>query len=954
MTTRIPWMAIVAVAALAGPSPAQLPPDIFRTIPLISVLDADEDGSLSADEIERAPAAISTLDADGNGILTADELVPSTGGFGRGRPEGLLQRLPVMTVLDADRNGEISAGEIRSATAALVALDSDGSGTLATSEFAPAPGGRGRGGPGGGQGPPLASLPVMVALDRDASGEISAEELSDASRALRTLDADGDGVLRQGELAPSGGRGEAPPGRPARGPGGGQGGVRGPGGGQGGGPGGVRGPGRGPGGILAILPLVTSLDADRSGEIEANEIDSASDSLTSLDTDGSGNLTENELMPRFGRFGGAGGGPGGGGRGGPRGGGGFGGETAAELKQPDEVAREDGTATIPDRETFEELSYAGSEVMRDENLRGVQFVKFVITGAGSETPKLYFQNTKKYRAHPQFMRVVGVLGGGGPGGARTLRGAIVYRPLLTSPSGQPGLYTFEFQPRDSFPFETIQLSLELLEEHSPLLAGNLAYHARPGAMARYEQERDQYENAGLPVFTEAELFSDIAYLPLNLAEGFGRLRLMSLDERPGPRDVVLYKSLPNEMPRVAGIITGVRQTPLSHVNLRAVQDGVPNAYIHGAAEDARIAGLIGKYVHYKVDADGYEIREAAVAEVERHFEDLRPSEPQTPARDLSVRSIRPLSEVGFGDSSSVGVKAANVATLGTLGFPSGAVPEGFAVPFHFYDEFMRFNNLYAAATAMIDEPHFSTDTDERESRLKEFRRQVREGVMPDWMMAALSELQGRFPATQPIRLRSSTNNEDLPGFSGAGLYDSYTHHPDEGHIAKSVKQVYASLWNFRAFEERAFYRIDHAAAAMGILVHPNYSDERANGVAVSEDIVYQTGGLGRPRNYYVNTQVGEDLVTNPEGESIPEELLLGSGGPGNDRHIRNSNRAPDGEELLSTAQRNELRAFLRTIHDRFGELYGVSPDEQFAMEIEFKVTAEGQLAVKQARPWVFN
>ena len=30
------------------------------------------------------------------------------------------------------------------------------------------------------------------------------------------------------------------------------------------------------------------------------------------------------------------------------------------------------------------------------------------------------------------------------------------------------------------------------------------------------------------------------------------------------------------------MITGVRQTPLSHVNLRAIQDRVPNAYVAGA------------------------------------------------------------------------------------------------------------------------------------------------------------------------------------------------------------------------------------------------------------------------------------------------------------------------------------------------------------------------------------
>ena len=145
---------------------------------------------------------------------------------------------------------------------------------------------------------------------------------------------------------------------------------------------------------------------------------------------------------------------------------------------------------------------------------------------------------------------------------------------------------------------------------------------------------------------------------------------------------------------------------------------------------------------------------------------------------------------------------------------------------------MRHNGLYNKAGKMIEEPGFLTDTQQRVQALKRFRRKVKDGDTPEWMLDELKSLQDRFAPSQPIRLRSSTNNEDLPGFSGAGLYDSFTHHPDEGHLAKSVKQVYASLWNFRAFEEREFFRVDHLAAAMGVLVHPNYSGELANGVAV--------------------------------------------------------------------------------------------------------------------------
>ena len=93
-----------------------------------------------------------------------------------------------------------------------------------------------------------------------------------------------------------------------------------------------------------------------------------------------------------------------------------------------------------------------------------------------------------------------------------------------------------------------------------------------------------YDAAAFPVYFEDDLYADIGYLPLNPAASFGRLRLMDVQERPTPRDIVLYKTLPNEMPRVAGIITGVRQTPLSHVNLRAIQDQVPNAFISEAWE----------------------------------------------------------------------------------------------------------------------------------------------------------------------------------------------------------------------------------------------------------------------------------------------------------------------------------------------------------------------------------
>ena len=185
-------------------------------------------------------------------------------------------------------------------------------------------------------------------------------------------------------------------------------------------------------------------------------------------------------------------------------------------------------------------------------------------------------------------------------------------------------------------------------------------------------------------------------------------------------------------------------------------------------------------------------------------------------------------------------------------------------------------------------------------------------------------------------------------FNGAGLYDSYTQKEDEGHISKSVRQVWASLWNYRAWEEREFYRIDHLTSAMGILVHPNFKNEQANGVAVARNIFDPSW-----EGYYLNVQIGEDLVTNPEFDSVPEEMLVASLATAEYeiQYIRSSNQLPLGERVLTREQVLDLVEKMRQLNNRFKSLYS-SSDPDFAMEIEFKITEAGDLIIKQARPWV--
>ena len=598
------------------------------------------------------------------------------------------------------------------------------------------------------------------------------------------------------------------------------------------------------------------------------------------------------------------------------------------------IALSDGAVAIPDRDAFETLAVSG------------RYVKFAVFGADTDRPHIYFINTKTYTYHGGFQQALTALGIEESRAGDRFNGLLTFHPELQSADGSPGLYSIWTYRAE--PFAVNNLIYTLFAANMPLLEDDFAFHLREQLQLAY-RDTPLYEESRMHLLLDGDVAPEGDFVPINKAEGYGLLRSMDLEDSPNPRDVVIYEALPNELPRVAGIITTVAQTPLSHVSLRAVQDGVPNAFIRGALDKPDINALIGHYVQYTVTADGYTIRAATKAEIDNHYASSRPATAQTPQRDLSVTKITPLRWIGFDDWDAFGVKAANVAVLRALDFPEGTVPDGFAIPFYFYDEFMKHNGFYDDIREMLADPDFQSDFDTQESELKKLRKAIKKAETPQWIIDAIVEMNQGFPEGINRRYRSSTNNEDLPGFSGAGLYDSKSQKPseDEEDLAKSLKEVYASLWNFRAFVERDFHRIDHLAAAMGILVHPSYQDEKVNGVAVSFDLI-----AGRFDYYYVNSQIGEDLVTNPEALSVPEEVLLDIYGGA--ILLGASNQVAPGQRLMSDDQLLLLRDHLFVIHHRFKRLYQPAADDPFAMEIEFKITSENKLAIKQARPWVFR
>ena len=127
--------------------PGRPPADRDMAKSLMS-FDKNADGKLSKSELpEQMQGMLARGDKDGDGFLTSAEIqamVPAQPREGEG---GMMRMDPLLSAIDADKNGIISFTEMQNSAAALRALDKDNDGQLSRPEIRPAFGGRGGRGP---------------------------------------------------------------------------------------------------------------------------------------------------------------------------------------------------------------------------------------------------------------------------------------------------------------------------------------------------------------------------------------------------------------------------------------------------------------------------------------------------------------------------------------------------------------------------------------------------------------------------------------------------------------------------------------------------------------------------------------------------------------------------------------------------------------------------------------
>ena len=370
---------------------------------------------------------------------------------------------------------------------------------------------------------------------------------------------------------------------------------------------------------------------------------------------------------------------------------------------------------------------------------------------------------------------------------------------------------------------------------------------------------------------------------LNEGEAVGMLRIVP-PGRPtdaldvGRGDIVLLQTNYLDLPPVSGIISTSFTTPLSHVNLRANAWGIPNAGLKGAAET--YGGLDGQLVALSVTPSGAELRLATDAERATYeASDAVEREVAVPRADLSVTALKSLHRLRVDDVVAYGAKSAN------LGHAAGRtrlrVPRGVAIPFAAYVAHLERHGLDTALEAVLADERFIQDRAWTRTALAGWRDRVRQAPVDpellDGVMAEVAELGGG-----GMFVRSSTNVEDLPGFNGAGLYDTVPNVVGREAIGRAIAQVWASLYNDVAVAERDAAGVDQREIYPGVLVQTGVNATAA-GVLVTRNL------YDRQDDHTVTINATRGLgIRVVEGERIPEQVLYDLRYPGGGRIISRS------------------------------------------------------------------
>ncbi|HEX5736096.1 MAG TPA: PEP/pyruvate-binding domain-containing protein [Blastocatellia bacterium] len=490
---------------------------------------------------------------------------------------------------------------------------------------------------------------------------------------------------------------------------------------------------------------------------------------------------------------------------------------------------------------------------------------------GPAVARVYYVDSKRFQFHKDFVNSTYLSLERGRAfyennylraDRRFFLGTVAYQSALDR-------FTFEFWEGD-------RLTRDLLREAHAALAESFfaPLSFKPNSLVQEEAASELAQEAAgsarpFSVLTSSELARDQKYQPLNLGAGIGQLRII---DRMTPEividrnQIIIFKEVPVQLTPLSGIITTEPASPLSHANLLAKSWSIPNAHIKNA--DRLFKELEGKYVRLEVGESQYRLAPADVREVEaRQRQWMKRADMITPKADLVYDGLADLKDQRARDARRFGAKSANLGEILNARLPGVVVPSGFTIPFHYYQEFIRSNGLEERIASAVEEDRFVHDPVYRKARLAEIRRWIQEGRHDADFRAAVVDKVRREYRGVGLFARSSTNAEDLPNFSGAGLYTTVPNVRADDQLMEAIKTVWASVWNYEAYEARESFGMNHFGVYPAVLVQRGIDAESA-GVAITTD-PFNRANRGA---VYVNAKRGLGIKV-VEGRRVPEQLI---------------------------------------------------------------------------------
>jgi hypothetical protein len=473
---------------------------------------------------------------------------------------------------------------------------------------------------------------------------------------------------------------------------------------------------------------------------------------------------------------------------------------------------------------------------------------------------------------------------------------------------------------------------------------------------------------------DQKLATGLRGLNAGLARGILKEPPKHGDSQNFDRDgIYLLPATTEDLPPVAGIVTAGKGNILSHVQLLARNLGIPNVsvdqhlvqQITARTSDKVVLAVSSRGIVQLVE-DGSHWDEVFAEEAKGQDIVIRPDQDKL---DLYNLNFIPLQQMRATDSGRIaGPKAANLGEL-KHHFPE-AVTDGVVIPFgHFralLDQplesggpsvFNWMQKQYALIESLAGKPS------EQEKVTRQFLERMRDWIYNadpgnDFRLRLQKTMTDTFGPDKSygVFVRSDTNVEDLPGFTGAGLNLTVVNVVGIENVLEAINRVWASPFTERAYRWRQSYMEDPEHIYASVLLLKSVPSDKS-GVMVTADIdTGQTGWLTIAVNEGVGGavagQTSEELRINMSDGKV--RLMAQATDPHKTVILKEGGMAKmpasGSEAVLSPKNIQVLMEFARTVPDRFPMLKNAQGDPVPA-DIEFGFYKD-KLVLFQIRPFL--